>query len=102
MHIISMPSSSLVLLLINGAEFILPLMTRIFASVPLFLFLSMVLNSPLTCKSFSKARNLILLWWSTGFFVDQINKMADCRLYRLEGKQGKFLLFVSSNVCIIK
>ena len=34
--------------------------------------------------------------------LDQINKMADCRLYRLEGKQDKFLLLFSSNDCIIK
>ena len=34
--------------------------------------------------------------------LDQINKMADCRLFRLEGKQGMFLLLFSSNDCIIK
>ena len=35
--------------------------------------------------------------------VDKINKMADYRLSRLEGKQGKFLAsFFSSNDCIIK
>ena len=34
--------------------------------------------------------------------VDKINKIADCRLSRLEGKQGKFLLLISSNDCIIK
>ena len=34
--------------------------------------------------------------------VDKINKMADCRLSRLEGKQGKCLLIFSSNDCIIK
>ena len=34
--------------------------------------------------------------------VDKINKMADCRLSRLEEKQGKFLLLMSNNDCIIK
>ena len=34
--------------------------------------------------------------------VDNINKMADCRLSRLEGKQGKFLLLFLSNDCMIK
>ena len=34
--------------------------------------------------------------------VDKINKMADCRLSHLEGKQGKFLLPFSSNDYIIK
>ena len=34
--------------------------------------------------------------------VDKINMMADCRLSRLEGKQGKFLLLFSSNDCNIK
>ena len=33
--------------------------------------------------------------------VDKINKMADCRLSRLEGKQGKILLLFPSNNCII-
>ena len=34
--------------------------------------------------------------------VDKINKMADCRLSRLEGKQGKVLLLFLSSDCIIK
>ena len=34
--------------------------------------------------------------------VDKINKMADYRLSRLEGKQGMFLLLCPSNDCIIK
>ena len=34
--------------------------------------------------------------------LDKLNKVADCRLSRLEGKQGKVLLLISSNDCIIK
>ena len=34
--------------------------------------------------------------------LDQINKMADCRLYRLEGKQGKFFFCLFTKLSTIK